>query len=390
MLYFDFFIDHYGWQGAALAAVIVVLFFVQTYYYAFVYARIPKYRNDRRQRRIDTDTPAISVIVPLFGESGEFIETSLPRLLAQDYAAYEIVVVYVGLDTDFYEDLVRMKGVFPNLRTTKIEARSRYPISPKMAINIGIKSAQYEHIVLTTTDASPCTSRWLALMAKGFTRGEIVLGYCGLEPSKGLANKYMRIDRMMSSAEWIASAVRRRPYRGDRNNIGFTKSLYFSVNGFGNLNMNIGEDDLFMQQIMTRENVSVVLSPRAAVVERCWGGLRWWFGRRRFFGSTRQLYPKSVCTFSRREHCCRALFFIAAATAVAVMPIEYKAAAALFVIIRYAIVLTTVRRIGKRLGDSGIAVAYPLYDLFSPLAAAITDMMLLRKDSSVWRYTTIS
>lgn len=390
MLYYDFFIDHYGWQGAALAAVIIALFFIQMYYYAIVYARIPNYKNDRRPRRIDTDTPAISVIVPLFGESGEFIETSLPRLLAQDYAAYEIVVVYVGLDTDFYDDLVRMKSVFPNLRTTKIEARSRYPISPKMAINIGIKSAQYEHIVLTTTDASPCTSRWIALMAKGFTRGEIVLGYCGLEAGKGLASKYMRIDRLMSSVEWISSAVRHRPYRGDRNNIGFTKSLYFSVNGFSNLNMNVGEDDLFMQQIMTRENVSVVLSPRAMVVERCWGGLHWWFARKRFFGSARHLYPQAYRNFARRERGSRVLFFAAAIAAIAVMPLEYKAAVLAIALIRYIMVIVTVSRIGQRLGESGTLAAYPLYDLFSPFGAVITDMMLLRKDTSVWRYTTIS
>ncbi|MBP3482660.1 MAG: glycosyltransferase [Alistipes sp.] len=390
MLYFDFFIDHYGWQGAALAAVIVILFAVQTYYYAVVYARIPKYRNDRRPRRTETDTPAISVVVPLFGESGEFIESSLPRLLAQDYAAYEIVVVYVGLDTDFYDDLSRMKSIFPNLRTTKIEARPRYPISPKMAINIGIKSARNEHIILTTIDASPCTSRWLALMAKGFTRGEIVLGYCGFEPRKSLLDKYIRTDRMMMSAEWLSAAVKGHPYRGDRNNIGFTKSLYFGVNGFGNLNMNIGEDDLFMQQIMTRDNVSVVMSPRASVTERRWGGLKWWICRRRFLSSTRQLYTRAARNGTNREQGSRLLFFASVIAAMAVMPLEYKLAAAAVTVIRYGIVAATVSRIGKRLGERGITAAYPIYDVLSPLFGIITEIMLIRKDPAVWRYTTIS
>ena len=38
---------HYGWQGAALAAVLVVLLCVQLWYYLFAYGRIPGYKNGR-------------------------------------------------------------------------------------------------------------------------------------------------------------------------------------------------------------------------------------------------------------------------------------------------------------------------------------------------------
>ena len=198
MRYIDFFMEHYGWQGAALAVVIIVLFAVQTYYYAFVYARIPKYRNDRRKRRTDNDEPEISVIVPLFSENAEFLETGLLKLLAQEYGAFEIVVVYVGLDTDFYEDLTQMRLYYPNLHTTKIEAKPHFPISPKMAINIGIKAAHYEHIILTTPDSSPRTDRWLTLMAHG---GMSILSKaaCEKDPVKG---PYLG-SGMFSLEEWI-------------------------------------------------------------------------------------------------------------------------------------------------------------------------------------------
>lgn len=385
MRYIDFFMEHYGWQGAALAVVIIVLFAVQTYYYAFVYARIPKYRNDRRKRRTDNDEPEISVIVPLFSENAEFLETGLLKLLAQEYGAFEIVVVYVGLDTDFYEDLTQMRLYYPNLHTTKIEAKPHFPISPKMAINIGIKAAHYEHIILTTPDSSPRTDRWLTLMARGFTRGEIVLGYCGYERKPGLANYIMRTERFMTSVEWIASAVCRRPYRGCRNNVGFTKSLYFGVNGFGHLNMNVGEDDLFIQQIATRDNVSVVLSPRAAVVEKCWGGWKWWIDKQRFCGATRQFYPQGIRSFLRLEHGSRLLFFAATVTAMAVMPPEYKIAAAAIMLARYAIVARNVKRTADRLGERGIVARYPLYDVAGQFISIFIDMLLMRKYPSAWR-----
>ena len=75
-----------------------------------------------------------------------------------------------------------------------------------MALNVGIKSAHYECMVFTSTDAVPQTDRWLSLMAKGFMRGEIVVGYCGVERGKGFSNYMMRAWRMMHSADWIARA----------------------------------------------------------------------------------------------------------------------------------------------------------------------------------------
>lgn len=383
--YWNFFVEHYGWQGVALAAAILALLGIQIYYYAIAYARIAKYRNDRRPRRIESNTPEISVIVTLYNENSAYLESGLLQLLSQEYSPYEVVVVYVGSDNDFYEDLSRMRLYYPNLRTTKIEAKSRFPISPKMAINVGIKAAQHEHIILTTPDAEPRSTRWLALMAKGFTRGDIVIGYCGYERTKGIANYIMRVERLTSAMEWLSSAIRRHPYRGDRNNLGFTKSLYFGVNGFGNLNMNTGEDDLFMQQIMTRDNVSIVLSPRAMVSEKCWGGWRWWLSQKRYFGSTHRFYPTDVRTFGHWERGSRLLFFATVGTALAVMPLEYKIAAGALLLLRYAIVATTIHRTGKRLGEQGIVAAYPLHDLFGPLLSLFIGSITLQKDPSAWR-----
>lgn len=386
-------LEHYliDGYGAALAALLLILFCIQVYIYAFRYGRLSKYRNAQRPRRLDTDTPPVSVVVPLFNESLDFLESALVRLLAQDYDAYQIVVVYVGQDDDFYYELSHLKESYPNLRTTKITMRPKYPISTKMAINIGIKAADYENIILTTAETSPRTSRWLALMAKGFERGEIVLGYCSTEQRDNLTGRMMRIDRMMHSAEWLSAAAAGKPYRGHRCNLGFTKSLYFSVNGFGDLNMNVGEDDLFIRSIITGDNVSIVLSPRATVVERSSGGLGRWLKQRRFFGSTRRLYPSSIRRRLHLEPYTRLLFFAAAAASCALMPSPYIfGGVAFFVILRYIIAAVSISKLASRLGERKIAAAYPMYDLFGWLFDIATDLMLLRKDPSVWRYTSIS
>ena len=298
MQLFEQILSCYGWEGAALAGATLLMLGVQLYYYIFVYGRIPGYKNNRRPQTMDREPP-VSVVVPLFSEDYSFVEERLPLILAQNYPDFEVVIVYVGHDSDFYEDLVRLKQSFPQITTTKIHLDPRFPISRKMALNVGIKSAHYECMVFTSTDAVPQTDRWLSLMAKGFMRGEIVVGYCGVERGKGFSNYMMRAWRMMHSADWIARAVQRRAYRGTLHNYGFTKSLCFGANGFSHLNMNIGEDDLFMQRVMSRDNVSVILSPRASLREKNVGGMGWWMSQLRYFGSAFRFYPRAVKTFVR-------------------------------------------------------------------------------------------
>lgn len=384
MQFFDLFWDCYGWEGTALAGAILLMMGIQLYYYIFVYGRISGYKNNRREARLDKEPP-ISVVVPLFSEDYTFVEERLPLMLAQSYPEFEVVIVYVGHDNDFYEDLARLKQSFPQICTTKICLDPRFPISRKMALNVGIKSAHNEHIVFTSTDAVLQSDRWISLMAKGFTRGDIVIGYCGINPARGLANYLMRTWRLMHAVDWLSSAVRHHPYRGSLHNFGFTKSLYFNARGFNCLNMNIGEDDLFMQKVMTPENVSIILSPRATVREKTWGGWSWWMSQLRYFGSAFKFYPTDVKTFIQTELWSRSLFFLTTICALVVMPPEYKIAVAALVLIRFIIVLIEVRRIAKRLGERGIIGRYLLYDLVSPLWALQLGIVLLRRDDRVWR-----
>ena len=294
---------HYGWQGAALAAVLVVLLCVQLWYYLFAYGRIPGYKNSRRRQVLDAEPP-LSVIVPMFSEDALFVEERLPLMLAQEYSDFEVVIVYVGRDNDFFEDLLRIRQSFPRVTATKIEQDARFPISTKMALNVGIKSAHYEHLIVTSTDVRPLSDRWLALMAKGFLR-----------------------------------------------------------------------DD----------NLSVVLSPRASVVQRVWGGLGWWTRQRRLYGAARRYYPLAVRNFIRWEPGSRLLFFLAAATAIAVMPLEYKLATAALVLLRYGVVFAEIWRITRRLGERGLRGAYFVYDLLSPFYEMLVALLCLRRDDRVWR-----
>lgn len=381
----DYILQHYGWQGMALAAVIIVLFFIQLWYYLVKYGRVSRFRNSRRKKKLSAE-PAVSIVVPMFSEDYTYLDEGLQQLLAQQYATtYEVVVVYVGADSDFYEELLRQRLFHPNLTVTKIAFNPRFPISVKMALNVGIKAAHNEHILITTTDAMPASQQWLAMMGKAFMRGDIVLGYTALEQHAGVGNYLMRASRLQQSLYWLAAAVTGNTYRGSRHNFGFTKSLYFGAKGFNFLNMNIGEEDLFIQSIAKPKNVSVVLIPKGAMVERVWGGMRWWISQLRHYGTAYRFYPQSVRNAVSWDLGSQVLLLAAVVTALICMPLEFKLGALLLILVRYVVAVLRVRSVAKRVGEKNMALKYFIFDLFNPLLMLCVRFSLMRKDDTAWR-----
>lgn len=385
MQYLDYIIQHYGWQGTALAGVILLLFAMQLYYHIVVYGRVARFRNSRRRKHLDAE-PSVSVVVPLFAEDYTFIDERLHLLMEQQYSAmFEVVVVYVGSNNDFYEELSNMRLRYPNLIVTKIQYNPRFPISTKMAINVGIKSSHNEHIIITTTDVVPASKQWLAMMGKAFMRGDIVLGYTSIEQGEGLTNYLIRLSRMQISLYWLSRAVRGKTYRGSRHNIGFTKSLYFGIKGFTHLNMTIGENDLFIQSIAHDNNASVVLIPKGRMIEKQWGGLKWWISHLHHYGEAYRYYPHAARNAMEWELGSQVLFFLSSLAALIVMPLEVKCAVVLLLLIRYITVVLRARTIARRVGEKGVVMRYFIFDILNPLIMLCAHIALWRKDSTAWK-----
>lgn len=375
----------YGIVGAVVALLVSVTFIIELYYYLGIYAPVAGFRLSKRTSKRLAKEPPVSVIVPMFGENYDYLDNGLTALLTQDCTDYEVVVVYVGNDDSFYSDLSGMSKHYPHLKPVQIAFSQRYPVSSKMALNVGIKTASNEHIVTTTTDAVPASRHWLARMAKGFTYREIVIGYCGMERKKGFTNRMFREWQLVSSVAWLAAAIGHRPYGASRHNMGFTKTVYFGARGFNHLNMNAGEDDLFIQQVGTADNVAVVLSPNSSCFERQWGGWSWWINRMRYFGITRRYYPMRAKALPLIELWARVLFWASVAAAFVLFPIELQIAAGAMLTLRFLAVELAVLRISRRLGERDMAGLHFVFDIIEPIIRLITGVLLLKRTKSAWR-----
>lgn len=376
-------LSNYGEIGIALGVAIFVLFIVEISLHLGLYGRIASFRLTNRKQTRDEE-PAISLVIPLFAEDSDYLDTTLVSMLSQDYKKFEVVLVYVGNNDDFFADIKSLQRVYPHLSPVYIDYTPQYPVSTKIALNVGIKSAKHDFVVISNSDTTPSSERWLSLLAKGFLYGDVVLGYSGVAHSGGVKNFIAREYQYTTSIEWLTSAIRRKTYAGSRNALGFMKSLYFDVRGFNHLDMRVGIDDLFVQQIATPDNVSVVLSPRATCQERSWGGWQWWWHRVKEMQRTHRYYPKFTRASTVAELFVRTLFFAAVLTAFIIMPWEFKVAAFVLLLLRYFFVLFVMVRNTRRLGEMGLVPFHFIYDLIEPLLRFVIAVASRRKPKSLW------
>lgn len=121
--------------------------------------------------------PPISVVV-CTRERPRMLRESLGRILAQDYPAFEVVVV----------DNAPLSSATAEAAT---ELGVRYVVEPKAGLsrarNAGLAAAQHD-IVAFTDDDTAADPRWLEGIARGFTRAAGVACVSGLVPSGELRN----------------------------------------------------------------------------------------------------------------------------------------------------------------------------------------------------------
>lgn len=360
--------EHYSWQGIALVFLAVTLFAIQIYYYAVVYNRIISFRlmREREKRR---ENPAISIIVPMRGESERFLVDELPALLHQEYDHYEVVVVYIGSDNDYYDELQRIRDNHSYMRLTRMGgSNERFYISTKQALNVGIKSAQYDCLLFTIPGATPVSNEWVATMAKGFERGSVVIAPAVPNfEGNNLSTYIMRMIELNQMRNAMVCAIEGKPYYAPRSNYGFDRKLYDSERGYNYLGLDIGENDLFLQEIATAKRTSVVMSRHSIVKEERIDMVSEWKEQMRYYGNTRQFYPAAAKHFTTRELDSRALFFIVVIAIIVILPLELKLGAIGLLLVRYAIAVWSSRRVAHKLGERDIALKYWIYDLLGPM-----------------------
>ena len=216
----------------------------------------------------------VTVIVTSSHEATN-LRTLLPQILEQDYPApMEVIVVDDDDDEGVTPGVVsQLQDVYSNLYMTYAPATSRNLSRKKLAITLGVKAARYDWLVFTNGNCRVESPLWLRLMALGFARGnKVVLGYSIPRPSDDAVEKGGRrrraFDAVRTAAQWLGAAIGGRPYRGDGNNLGYTRQLFMEQRGFEkSLTLVNGDDDIFVSQLASVAPADVMVARDAMVVD---------------------------------------------------------------------------------------------------------------------------
>lgn len=379
----NFIAEGYLWQSLVVLGLLVVCLLVQLLYQMLLYGRISAYRNPAPSP--EAGQVGISVIIPLFEADFRFLNESLPMFLNQKHNLYEVVVVNVTGNEDFAEQIKLLQINNPQLTTTVLRADPLFPITTKMALNVGIKAAKYDNLVFTLPECTPRSQRWGEMFARGFVEHSVVLGYAALEPFGGLWNRMVRLANMTISSRWIADAVVGHPWRGTLGNIGFTKNLYYAARGFNHLNLNMGEEDLFVMKIANKQNTTLTLGGASTMSQKVWGGYGWWREQRISRAPLCRHYPLRARLLTGAELVTRVLFFGAAICGALFLPLVAKVTIAVVVLLRWLVLMLVAARTARRLSERLPLWLLPLYDLVAPVTELLLYIKRIFTPQHTWR-----
>lgn len=254
-------IDWYLSAYAVLATVFVLCLLVQLVFLFNWYARVAGHKYSSTATNLKQ--PPVSVIVSVHFNLDK-ARPLIDALLAQDYPKFEIVIVDDRNDEESFLALLDLRDREDRIRLTRIEYTPARVNAKKYALTLGIKAAQYDHVLLTDADCLPTGNQWLGGMMARFDRGiELVLGFSPYEKRPGMVNTLIRYETLRTGLQYLGGALAGRPYMGVGRNLGYTRQLFFAYKGFyKHISLNGGDDDLFVNRTARRHNVRLCLDPQ--------------------------------------------------------------------------------------------------------------------------------
>jgi len=262
---------------------------LQMLYYLGIFSFFALSKN----KKTSNNNYPVSVIVCAKNESKNLKEL-VPLLLKQTHNNFEIVLIN-DCSTDNTLEIIKDFATKDNrIKVVDVVENEQFWGSKKYALTLGIKAASNEYLLFTDADCRPNSNNWVNTMTRNFDKNkQIILGYSGYKKEKGLLNKLIRFETLLTAIQYFSYAKIGMPYMGVGRNLAYTKSAFFSVNGFINhMNIHSGDDDLFINEVAHKKNTDICFNANAFTTSNPKKTFKSWLHQKRRHISTAQHYKK--------------------------------------------------------------------------------------------------
>lgn len=345
-----------------IASALAFFALIQLVFYLTIMRRVGSYKPSTA---ISPNRP-VSLIICARNEAENLVK-NIPVIMAQEYPKFEVIIVNDSSTDDSDMVLARLKVEYPELYYTSIPVDKKFKHSKKLAINVGIKAAKYEHLLFTDADCCPTSNQWIKLMMSGFeTEGkELVIGYSPFIKQNGMLNRMIRYEAFWNAVLYLGRAIKGRAYMGVGRNMAYTKSLFNANGGFSkHIFIESGDDDLFVNQAATRANTAIVIHPDAQTLTQAAPSWYDWISQKARHLTTAPSYKKSQKFLFGLELFSREMVLFI--TLYALILQHFVVVAASIFLIRLAIQLMVLSKSARKLGQNKVYWSVLLFDFALP------------------------
>ncbi|MDP3312478.1 glycosyltransferase [Lutibacter sp.] len=360
----------------------LVIFCIQFFYHIVLFG---KFSFSKKSTVKNTATPKISVIVCAKNEAENLLK-NLPFILGQKYPNFEVVLINDCSYDSTLEIMEKFKAESSvPVKIVDVAPNEQFWGSKKYALTLGIKAASNEHLILTDADCIPNSEHWIAEVISNFSnKHQLVLGYGGYHKiKKSFLNKLIRFETLLTAIQYFSFLKIGMPYMGVGRNIAYTKSLFFSANGFVNhMKIKSGDDDLFVNQIANKNNTAAVYSLESHTLSSPKTTFKDWILQKRRHISTATHYKFNHKFLLGLFFCSQLLFFVIATILLAFL-YKWKIVCGIILfrtIIWYVLIYNT----SKKLNEKDLILFAPFFEIFLILLQLIIFIKNLISKPKSW------
>lgn len=365
-------------------SIVGIFLLIQLYYILFVYTKLSLYKISELPED-NQDYPPVSVLICARNEQ-ENLRQFLPAILEQDYPSFEVIVIDDSSDDETLPVLQTFQRQYQHLHIVEIKEHIHLKHNKKFALSLGIKSAKYEHLVMTDADCQPQSNLWLKHIACAYKPStEIVLGYSPYFKMNGFLNKLIRFETSHTAMSYLSYALKHNAYMGVGRNLSYLKSLFFKSKGFtSHMHIKSGDDDLFVNQNANATNVQLAIHPQAHLYSMPKESWKSYYKQKARHAGASVAYKKSHQRMLGTQLVSAILFYSSLIVATILFPSYWYIALGLYVsrlIAQYAVFSGIYRKLDVR----DLLLWLPLLDAFFYFYICFNGIFNRKKKIKSWK-----